>query len=113
MRDQHRSQLRELQDSLSVSGIPEDDLTTLEDALLEGFCQWLTWKKQYQAWRDFHPGSLSYYWLSGQPATGKSVLAAHIRGNLEDINAYCWYYFFKHNDTEKSSLSGCLRSLAY
>ncbi len=113
MRDQHRSQLRELQDYLSVSGIPEDDLTTLEDALLEGSCQWLTWKKQYQAWRDFHPGSLPYYWLSGQPATGKSVLAAHVLRNLEDINANCCYYFFKHNDTEKSSLSGCLRSLAY
>lgn len=112
-REQYRSQLRELQEYLGVSEIPEDDLIVLEDTQLEGSCQWFTWKKHFQAWRDSHPGALPHYWLSAQPATGKSVIAAHVIRNLEAINANCSYYFFKHNDTTKVCLSTCLRSLAY
>ena len=112
-RDQHRGQFRELQTYLSVSEVPEDDLISLEDAQLEGSCQWLTWKKCFRAWRDSHPGALPYYWLSAQPAAGKSIKAAHVIRNLEDINENCSYYFFKHNHNEKASLSACLRSLAY
>ncbi len=40
-------------------------------------------------------------------------MAAHVVRNLENSNTHCSYYFFKHNDTAKASLSGCLRSLAY
>lgn len=111
--DWHRSQLRELQNYLGVSELPEDDLTNLEDARLEGSCQWFTWKKHFLAWRDSHPDTLPHYWLSAQAATGKSVMAAHVVRNLGDINADCSYYFFKHNDAAKASLSVCLRSLAY
>ena len=112
-RGQYRGQLGELQDYLGVSEVPEDDLIVLEDAQLEGSCQWFTWKRQFQAWRDSYPGALSHYWLRAPPATGKSIMAAHIIRNLEAVNANCSYYFFKHNETAKLSLSGCLRSLAY
>ena len=40
-------------------------------------------------------------------------MAAHVVRNLEDVNSNCSYYFFGHNDTAVSSLSACLRSLAY
>ena len=112
-RDKHQDQLQVLQEYLNIFELPEDHLRTLEDAQLEGSCQWLTRKQQFQAWRDSHPESLPYYWLSAQPGTGKSVMAAHVIRNLESFNANCSYYFFKHNDTKLASLSQCLRVLAY
>ena len=112
-RDRYQDQLQVLQECLNVFEVPEDDLRNLQDAQLEGSCQWLTRKQEFLAWRDSHPESLPYYWLSAQPGTGKSVMAAHVIQNLESINANCSYHFFKHNDARLASLSQCLRSLAY
>lgn len=55
----------------------------------------------------------SILWLSGNPASGKSVLASHVIDSLEEDNANCSYFFFKHGIETKSSVSDCMRSLAY
>lgn len=112
-RDQRRAERLELQEYLGVSEIPDDDLGTFEAVKLRGSCEWFTWKDQFQEWRDYQPGSLPYFWLNGPQATGKSVIAAHVIQDLQAINLDCSYFFFKHNDKTKTSLSGCLRSLAY
>ena len=39
------------------------------------------------------------------------MLASHVIDNLE--GTMCSYYFFKHGDHERSSLSGFFRSIAY
>jgi len=112
-RNKRRCDLLNLQNYLRINELPEDDLICLDDTKLEGSCQWFTCKDQFLAWRDSGSGTLPYYWLNAQQAAGKSVMASHIIRDLEAVNADCSYYFFKHNDKMKISLSGCLRSLAY
>jgi WD40 repeat protein len=88
-------------------------LAALEEGKTEGSCLWFTAKQQYQSWRDVNPGSVPNYWLTGQPGAGKSIMAAHVIRNLDSMNANCSFYFFKHNDTARSSSSLSLRSIAY
>ena len=105
--------MRSLQNYLGVRERPEDDLILLEDARIFDSCQWFTAKQSFRQWREVAQDHVKYYWLSAKPATGKSVLAGTIVDNLEDFNLDCSYYFFHHNDAAKSTLSGCLRSLAF
>jgi hypothetical protein len=112
-RDQRRAERLALQEYLGVSEIPDDDLGTFEAVKLRGSCEWFTWKDQFQEWGDSQHGSLPYFWLNCPQATGKPVMAAHVIQDLQAINLGCSYFFFKHNDKTKTSLSGCLRSLAY
>ncbi|TVY14338.1 Vegetative incompatibility protein HET-E-1 [Lachnellula arida] len=112
-RDQYRAERLALQDYLGVTEIPDDDLEPLDVTKLGGSCEWFTWKEEFQAWQDSHLESHPYFWLNAQQAAGKSVMAAHVIRFLEGTNSNCSYYFFKHNDQSKTTLSGCLRSLAY
>ena len=105
--------MRSLQAYLGVRERPEDDLISLEDARISDSCQWFTAKQSFREWRDLTQDRVRYYWLSSKPASGKSVLAGTVIDNLEDLNLDCSYYFFHHNDAAKSTLSGCLRSLAF
>jgi hypothetical protein len=95
---------------LNVSRSPIDDLSSLEDARIPGSCEWLTSRKSFLDWQ-FNEDSPRYFWLTGQPATGKSVITAHVIGCLDEKS--CSYYFFKHGDQNRSSLSGLLLSVAY
>ncbi len=52
-------------------------------------------------------------WVKGKPATGKSVLAGYVIDHLQESNQAYSDFFFKHGDKSKSSLGGCLRSLAF
>ena len=105
--------MRSLQAYLGVQEKPEDDLISLEDARVPNSCQWFTSKQSFQDWIDTMQIHTRHYWLSAKPATGKSVLAGAVIDILEDLNLDCSYYFFHHNDIAKSTLSGCLRSLAF
>lgn len=105
--------MRSLQDYLGVRERPEDDLIALEDARMPESCQWFMAKQSFRDWRDVSGSHPRHYWLSAKPATGKSILAGAVVENLEDLNVDCSYYFFRHNDTSKSTLSGCLKSLAF
>jgi WD40 repeat protein len=111
--ERRRAQISELQNFLDIFETPEDDLAGLDDAKLDGSCQWFSDRNSFLSWRDSLQDYPPYYWLKGQQAAGKSILTAHIIRTLEEINADCSYYFFKHNDKTKISLSSCLRSLAY
>jgi hypothetical protein len=95
---------------LNVSGPPIDELSSLEDARLPGSCEWLSSKKTFLDWQ-FNDGSERYFWLTGQPATGKSVITAHVIKCLDENSSS--YYFFGHQDHNRASLSGLLLSIAY
>ena len=95
---------------LNVSCTPIDELSSLEDARIPGSCEWLTSKKNFLDWQ-FNEDTQRFFWLTGQPATGKSVITAHVVDCLDENN--CSYYFFRHGDQNGSSLSGLLLSIAY
>jgi len=95
---------------LNISGSPIDDLSSLEDARIMGSCEWVTNRKSFLDWQ-FNETSARYFWLTGQPATGKSVITAHVIGCMAEYS--CSYFFFKHGDQNRSSLSGLLLSIAY
>lgn len=59
------------------------------------------------------PGTPSLLWLSGNPGSGKSVLASYVFRCLEGYNLDCSHFFFKRGAEGRSSLTDCLRSLAY
>jgi WD40 repeat protein len=91
----------------------EQDLTSLQDSHLEGSCQWLLEKDYFVDWRDGSSTGIRFLWLRGKPGLGKSVLSANIVNHLQDRNFKPVYYFFKHGDRIKSTMSGLLRSIAY
>ncbi|KAI9784880.1 MAG: hypothetical protein M1816_000575 [Peltula sp. TS41687] len=111
----HTSRLdqRRLTTLTGISEIPEDDLNVLEDSRLTGSCEWLTSKTEFEEWRTPWSGTAQIFWLNGNPAAGKSVLSGHVINHLGEYNLNCSYFFFKHGTTSKSSISDCLRSLAY
>ncbi|KAI9781781.1 MAG: hypothetical protein M1839_005774 [Geoglossum umbratile] len=112
-RSGHRSQMKILSQYLSVPERPEGDLANAVDKKIEGSCQWITNSLGFLDWQECFDSSLKLFWLSGKPATGKSVIAGHVIRHLEQCNCDCSYYFFKRGDTEKSRTSELLRSLAY
>ncbi|BCS04131.1 NACHT and WD domain protein [Aspergillus luchuensis] len=109
---QARSQLRQLEAYLGVHDNVEDDLILLEDARMDGTCQWLGSKSSFLTWKSFESNGPSILWVNGKPATGKSVLAGYVVNQLRTTKASCSFYFFKYGDKSKSRVSGCLRSLA-
>ncbi|KAK4043380.1 hypothetical protein C8A01DRAFT_43694 [Parachaetomium inaequale] len=48
-----------------------------------------------------------------QPGSGKSISSGHVIRFLEDCNLDCSYYFLKHGNTETSTPSAFLRSVAF
>src|SRR5271156_202164 len=133
-----RGQMRILADYLGVSEAEDEELSNLEDAEVSGSCQWLLNMQSFIDWRDAqidgdpteidlpartrnlaiskrnrldHPLTPRFFWLTGAPGTGKSVLTAHVIRHLE--NRDCSFYFLKHSDRSKQNLSGLLKSIAY
>ncbi|KAK8856979.1 WD40 repeat-like protein [Apiospora arundinis] len=85
---------------------------------VQGSCRWIEDREDFQNWRDsFIRGSQeqdpSYYFVTANPGTGKTVLAAHVASELQELNLECSHHFFQYGDKEAQSLGACLRSLAY
>lgn len=80
---------------------------------MSGSCQWFTSKKEFREWSISWSNSPSILWLSGNPTSGKSILSSHVISHVEAENLNCCYFFFKQGIVTKSSVSDCLRSLAY
>lgn len=90
-----------------------DELDALLNIRLKGSCKWLTANQKYVDWRDSSNDVYQVFLLIGNAAMGKSVLSSHVITDLQNINLKCSYFFFKQGDILKSSISACLRSLAY
>lgn len=106
-------QLRLIERYLGIYETPEDDLNSLKDNQMPGTCEWFTEKESFQHWSSFAFNSSRIFWLNGNPGAGKSVLASFIVHYLRNLGRDCSYYFFKHGDGDRASLSNCLSSLAY
>ena len=107
-------QLRQIEAYLGMPEVPEDDLKDLNDIILEGSCNWFTDREAFQTWLTTTPSSgPKLYWVYAKPATGKSILASHVIKVTDAFNTDCSYYFFRHGDKIRSTLSGCLLSITY
>ena len=107
-------QMQRIEAFLGMPEVPEDDLKDLEDIRMPGSCEWFTDRAQFQTWMDSTVSDgPKVFWVYAKPATGKSVLASYIISATDDFNVDCSYYFFRHGDKIRSTLAGCLLSLAY
>ncbi|MCJ1355983.1 MAG: hypothetical protein MMC33_005977 [Icmadophila ericetorum] len=111
--DEHRSEMKLLSSYLGLLERPEADLASAIERKTEGSCCWLTDKPSFQDWQEGPKNSPTYYWLSGEPATGKSTISGHVTKFLEDSNCDCSYFFFKHGLTGKSTVAELLCSMAW
>ena len=76
---------------------------------MSGSCGWFSAIK----WSGSSPEAPHILWVNGRPAAGKSVLAGYVIRQLQERNADCSYFFFKHGDKSESRLGACFRSLAF
>ncbi|KAL2194744.1 hypothetical protein P885DRAFT_71151 [Corynascus similis CBS 632.67] len=107
-------QLHQIEAYLGMPEVPEDDFKDLDDISMAGSCDWFTDRTAFQTWLSTTPISgPKLYWVYAKPATGKSVLASHVINITNALNNDCSYYFFRYGDKVRSTLSGCLLSLAY
>ncbi len=112
---------------LGIEERPEAELLALNDKQHSGSCVWLTDDSIFQDWVDgpvdrvdldtrsipFSHTPSRILWLKGRPGTGKSVAAGHAIRYLQAGNLDCHFYFFKHDEKEKSTAARLLRSLAF
>lgn len=108
-----RKQLEDLRCYLEVSEKLEDDLVAVDEARMSGTCRWFSAKENYIKCSGSSPEAPHILWVHGRPAAGKSVLAGYVIRQLQERNANCSYFFFKHGDKSKSRLAACFRSLAF
>ena len=110
--DDHKHDMKILSSYLGLSESPEADLANIVELQTEGSCGWLTSKKTFQDWQLGVEDYPKYFWLSGEPATGKSTLSGHVVKYLEESNSDCSYFFFKYGSAGKSTVAELLCSLA-
>ena len=108
-----------LQSFLAISDHPDEHYQRVE-----GSCQWIDARDDFQDWRD-PAGELirdeipapekttSIFWVAANPGTGKTYLAAHVIDELHQFQLQCSYYFFHIGNKSSRSLGNFLRSIAY
>ena len=111
--EDHQHDMKVLSSYLGLSEGPEADLANIVDFQTEGSCGWLTSKNSFQDWQLSADNYPKCFWLSGEPATGKSTLSGHVVKYLEASNSDCSYFFFKHGGAGKSTVAELLCSLAW
>lgn len=96
---------------LGVDDTLEDEFQTVQVLQEPGSCRWFSEARRFISWKTGEsPGIL---WLTGRPASGKSVLSSHVIKQVKSPGVFCNYFFFKQREASKSTLSDCLRSLAF
>lgn len=111
--------MKVLQSFLSISDHPDEHYHRVE-----GSCQWIDARDDFQEWRD-PAGELirdeipapeknpSIFWVAANPGTGKTYLAAHVIDELDQFKLECSYYFFHIGNKSSRCLGNFLRSIAY
>ncbi|KAI8623292.1 hypothetical protein F5Y19DRAFT_459069 [Xylariaceae sp. FL1651] len=107
------TQIRNIETFLMISYNAEDDLITAETNKTEGTCEWVINLESFKNWRDSASETSKFFWLTGEPGSGKTVLAAHIARHLQSIGADVCFHFFHHGRKTHQSISGFLRQIAY
>lgn len=109
-------QMRVLQPFLDIPDHPNEHYPRVE-----GSCRWLDARDDFRDWRD-SAGELTHaasenkpsiFWVTANPGTGKTYLAAHVVDGLVRFQLECSYYFFHIGNSSSRSLGNILRSIAY
>ncbi len=108
-----RNNLEILQTLLALGELPSVDLLFYRGQWKAGTCNWILVEKQYLDWSQAEDPVSRLLWLNGGAATGKSVLSSFIINALEEKGAKYQYFFIRHGQPRKRTLSLLLRSIAY
>ena len=103
---------RDLEKLFGISKGLEDDFNLFRRRWLPGTCDWIIHEPMFESWLQ-DSGESRVLWFNAPPASGKSVISAHLINHLHDIGLRCQYFFFKFDDRSKRTLSTFLRSIAY
>lgn len=109
----HRKISKDLKVMLSITELPDIDYIFFRDQWAQGTNNWIIEDKRVLNWFDVHDTSSRALWLTGGPATGKSVLASFIINHLIQQGRRCQYFFIRFSDSKKRDSSHLLRSIAY
>ncbi|KAK2758996.1 hypothetical protein FQN54_003094 [Arachnomyces sp. PD_36] len=96
-----------------VSEAPIDDHLASDEVRVPGSCEWLNLKKGYTTWKSASSSNRPIFWLTGDAGCGKSILSSYVINDLDDSNIKCSYFYFKQGNASKSTITGCLLSLAF
>lgn len=108
-----RNVLRDMKRLLALSELPGVDYILFRDKWTQGTNDWIFRDRVFLEWRNAPKSTHSLLWLSGGPATGKSVMSSFIVNKLVQDGFGCQYFFIRFDDQKKRTVSLLLRSLAY
>ena len=103
-------QLRLLDNFLGTSDAAEDDFSRVDSARMAGSCEWLMKKSTYVEWIKSENNQL--YWMSANPATGKTILSGKVISHLKGLGKDCSFCFFDNGNKAKSNIGSFLLSMA-
>lgn len=98
---------------LATFEAPEDDLEYFIDRRIAGSCTWILNDEAFRLYLDNTAQRPQILWFRGPPGAGKSVLSAFIVQHIRSLELKCQFYFFRHGNQDRASLSGLLKSLAF
>ncbi|RMZ87067.1 hypothetical protein DV736_g5706, partial [Chaetothyriales sp. CBS 134916] len=104
---------------LGVPDAEDEDFSRRDQSKTPQSGEWLLNSPEFESWRDDEDHDQSsaqkgrIYWLTGNPGCGKSYLATHVIRHLQERQCDTSFYYFKHGDRSKQSVSGLLRTIAY
>jgi hypothetical protein len=96
---------------LGISGPPEEDLAAGRAVRKEGTCEHFLASQELRDWMVSKTHQV--LWAHASPGSGKSTLCSFVIEQLQQEGHPCAYFFFKHANRQKKSISSMLRSLAY
>ena len=97
---------------LRTDGAPYDDLAFFYPQHSPGSCMWIESDPQYAMWLKDRAPRPHILYLTGLAGSGKSTLASFVIDRLEKMGLPCQFYFFRHDDESKHSVTSLFRSLA-
>ena len=104
--------LKKIQSITGVRESADDELKVHHKRIQDGTCSWLTNTKEFESWVAPRNLKTRFFHLTGQPATGKTVLSTHVIDHLKELTAQCQYHYFSNGHQNKRTAAYCLRSIA-
>ncbi|GKZ88791.1 hypothetical protein AnigIFM59636_009325 [Aspergillus niger] len=105
--------LKMLSKLTGVNDAPNNIRLALVELRVPGTCEWLALRKQYASWKSGESTDRPIFWLTGNAGSGKSVISSSVIDDCEKSNSQCSYFFFKHGDGDRSTVTKCLLSFAF
>ena len=88
----------------------DDDFDFLRQRWTPGTCEWILEEPHFRLWLEEELGS-RLAWYNAPPASGKSILAAHIVNHIRDLGQYCQYFSYQYGDHTKRSTTALLKCI--